>query len=61
LDLSGTLAEVSRRAAAGAEKEKIRRVLEDVDGNRSEAAEKLQVSSRTLLTKMRDYELTGDQ
>ena len=61
LDLSGTLAEVSRRAAAAAEKEKIRRVLEDVEGNRSEAAKKLQVSSRTLLTKMREYELTGDQ
>ena len=61
LDLSGTLGEVSRRAAACAEKEKIRRVLEDAGGNRSDAAEKLQVSGRTLLTKMREYELTGDQ
>ncbi len=60
LDLSGSLAEVSRRAAAAAEKEKIRRVLEEVGGDRSEAAQKLQVSSRTLLTKMREYELTGD-
>ncbi len=59
-DLSGTLTEVSRRAAAAAEKEKIRRILEDVEGNRSKAAEKLQVSSRTLLTKMREYELAGD-
>ena len=61
LDLSGSLAEVSRRAAAAAEKEKIRRVLEEVGGARSEAAQKLQVSSRTLLTKMREYELTGDR
>jgi DNA-binding NtrC family response regulator len=58
LDLCGTLAQVSRRAAAAAEKEKIRRVLEEVGGDRSEAAEKLRVSTKTLLAKMRDYQLT---
>jgi DNA-binding NtrC family response regulator len=56
-DLSGTLAQVSRRAAASAEREKIRRVMEDVGGDRSRAAEKLQVSAKTLLAKIREYGL----
>jgi transcriptional regulator with GAF, ATPase, and Fis domain len=54
-DLSGSLSQVSRRAAASAEKEKIRRVMEEVDGDRSRAAEKLQVSGKTLLAKLREY------
>ena len=58
LDLSGSLAQVSRRAAAMAENEKIRQVLKDVGGDRGKAAEELQVSAKTLLAKMREYELT---
>jgi len=58
LDLSGSLAQVSRRAAAAAEKEKIRQVLIEVGGDRSRAAEALQVSSKTLLAKLREYQLT---
>lgn len=57
LDLSGTLAEVSRRAAAAAEKEKIRDVLAEVAGDRSRAAEILSVSGKTLLHKLREYGL----
>jgi DNA-binding NtrC family response regulator len=41
-----------------AEKEKIRQVLADVAGDRTKAAEELQVSSKTLLAKMREYGLT---
>ncbi len=55
LDLSGSLAQVSRRAATSAEKEKIRRVMEEVDGDRGHAAEILQVSGKTLLAKLREY------
>jgi len=56
-ELSGTLAEVGRRAQAVAEKEKIRRVLDEADGDRSRAAEILQVSGKTLLHKMREFGL----
>ena len=41
-----------------AENEKIRQVLKDVGGDRGKAAEELQVSAKTLLAKMREYELT---
>jgi DNA-binding NtrC family response regulator len=56
-DLNGTLSEVSRRASASAEKEKIRRVLEETGGDRGRAAEILQVSGKTLLHKMREFGL----
>lgn len=56
-DLSGTLSEVGRRASASAEKEKIRRVLEETDGDRGRAADILQVSGKTLLHKMREFGL----
>ncbi len=56
-ELSGTLAEVGRRAQAAAEKEKIRLVLDEADGDRSRAAEILQVSGKTLLHKMREFGL----
>ncbi len=56
-ELSGTLAEVGRRAQAAAEKEKVRRVLDEADGDRARAAEILQVSGKTLLHKMREFGL----
>ena len=56
-ELSGTLAAVGRRAQAAAEKEKIRLVLDEADGDRSRAAEILQVSGKTLLHKMREFGL----
>jgi DNA-binding NtrC family response regulator len=55
LDLRGSLAQVSRRAASSAEKEKVRMVMEEVGGDRARAAEKLQVSSKTLLAKLREF------
>ena len=56
-ELSGTLAEVGRRAQAAAEKEKIRLVLDEADGDRARAAEILRVSGKTLLHKMREFGL----
>lgn len=58
-DLSGSLVEVGRRAAAAAEKEKIKGILEEVGGDRARAAEKLRVTPKTLLAKLRDYDLVG--
>jgi DNA-binding NtrC family response regulator len=59
-DLSGSLAEVSRRAASSAEKKKIRCVMEEVGGDRPRAAEKLEISPKTLLAKLREYGLVND-
>jgi len=58
-DLTGTLAQVGRRASASAEKLKMVRVLEEVGGDRSLAARKLQVSAKTLAVKMRAHGLSG--
>ena len=55
--LRGTLAEVSRRASAAAESEKVGQVLDEVGGDRRRAADLLSVSQKTLLQKMRDFGL----
>jgi DNA-binding NtrC family response regulator len=53
LDLSGPLAEVSRRAAARAEEEAIARALLDTGGDRAQAAERLGISLSTLARRVR--------
>ena len=53
LDLSGPLAEVSRRAAARAEDEAIARALRDTGGDRAAAAERLGISVSTLARRVR--------
>jgi DNA-binding NtrC family response regulator len=55
IDLSGTLAEATRRVVAEVERRKIEQVLKDAGGNRARASELLQVSYKTLITKLRDY------
>jgi len=57
LPLTGSLHEVSLRASQRAERELIRRVLRECGGNKTRAAEALQVSYKTLLTKIKDYGL----
>jgi DNA-binding NtrC family response regulator len=57
LDLSGTLAEVNNRALRFLEKLKIREALNTQDGNKARAAEVLGVSYKTLLTKVKEYDL----
>jgi DNA-binding NtrC family response regulator len=52
-DLSGSLDEVSERALHAAQRAKIAQALEESRGNRTLAAEKLNVSTKTLLAKMR--------
>jgi DNA-binding NtrC family response regulator len=48
LDLSGTLAEVGKRASACAEEEAIKRALAENDGDRAAAAARLGISASTL-------------
>src|SRR6266567_1369932 len=53
-DLSGTLAEATERALKAVERAKISSALEEAGGDRALAAEKLGVSTRTLLGKLRE-------
>ncbi len=55
--IDGTLQEVSGAAARTAEEKLIRKVLKETGGNKSRAAEILQVSYKTLLTKIKDYQI----
>jgi len=57
LDMTGTLAEISDRASRFVERRKIIEALRSHDGNKTRAAETLGVSYKTLLTKIKDYEL----
>ena len=56
LDLSGPLADVSRRAALRAEEEAIQIALREAKGDRSAAAERLKVSVSTLNRRLRSGE-----
>ena len=55
VDLSGTLADVSRRAVSEVERRKIEQTLKEAAGNRGRAAELLQVSYKTLVAKLKEY------
>jgi DNA-binding NtrC family response regulator len=57
LDLSGSLTEVSNRASRAAEKVKIQQALDLSNWNKTQAAELLEVSYKTLLNKVKEYEL----
>ncbi|HEU5179349.1 MAG TPA: sigma-54 dependent transcriptional regulator [Candidatus Polarisedimenticolia bacterium] len=59
--LHGSLSEVVSRAAGLAEREKIREALRLTSGNKSRAAELLQVSYKTLLAKLKDLRLDSEQ
>jgi DNA-binding NtrC family response regulator len=56
-DLSGTLTDATERAVKMIERQKIAEALAQVDGNKTRAAETLDVSYKTLLTKIKEYNL----
>jgi DNA-binding NtrC family response regulator len=55
--MDGPLHEIAQAAARIAESRRIRQVLKQTGGNKTRAAEVLQVSYKTLLTKIKDYQL----
>ena len=55
--MEGPLHAVAEAATRIAESRRIRQVLKQTGGNKSRAAEVLQVSYKTLLTKIKDYQL----
>lgn len=61
VDLSGTLAEAAERAVRLIERRKIADALRAHGGNKTRAAETLGVSYKTLLTKIKDYDLQHTQ
>jgi DNA-binding NtrC family response regulator len=56
-DMNGNLFEVTERAVRAVERAKIEQALEESRGNRTLAAEKLNISTKTLLAKMRSHGL----
>jgi len=57
LPINGTLQEVSTAAAKIAESRLIKKVLQETEGNKSKAAVILQVSYKTLLSKIKEFGL----
>jgi DNA-binding NtrC family response regulator len=57
IDLSGSLAEATRRVVGEVERRKIEQAMKEADGNRLRAAELLQISQKALLSKLKDYGL----
>ena len=55
VDLTGTLADVTKRAVGEVERLKIREVMREADGNRGRAAELLQISYKNLLVKLKEH------
>ena len=59
VDLSGSLADASRRILAEVERRKLIAALAEAGGNRPRAADLLQVSYKTLVQKMKDLGVDG--
>jgi DNA-binding NtrC family response regulator len=57
IPLDGTLEETAKAALKIAESRRIKKALEDTHGNKTKAAEQLKVSYKTLLTKIKDYQI----
>jgi DNA-binding NtrC family response regulator len=57
IDLSGSLAEASRRVIAEVERRKIEQALKEAGGSPGRAAEVLQVSYKALVGKIKEYGL----
>ncbi len=57
ISLDGTLEEVAKAALKIVESKRIIKALDETQGNKTRAAEILKVSYKTLLTKIKDYEI----
>jgi len=57
IPMEGTLEDTSKAALKFAESKRIAKALESTGGNKTKAAEILKVSYKTLLTKIKDYEI----
>jgi DNA-binding NtrC family response regulator len=55
IDLSGTMMEATRRMTSEVEKRKVELALREAAGNKQRAAEKLQISYKSLTSKLREF------
>ncbi len=60
-DLTGDLTEVTERVVQGVQRAKIVQALDETRGNKTQAAEKLRISTKTLLAKMRAFGLENPE
>jgi DNA-binding NtrC family response regulator len=57
LDLTGSLAEATKRAVAVVERVKIEQILKEADNSKGRAAELLQISYKMLLAKLKEHRI----
>ena len=55
LPMSGPLEDTTRQALRLAETQRIRKALQETKGNKTRAAETLDISYKTLFTKIKEY------
>jgi Nif-specific regulatory protein len=55
IDLSGTLLEATRRVTAEVERRKVEQAMKDAAGSRQRAAEQLQISFKSLVSKLKEF------
>ena len=59
IDLSGSLPDATRRVVSEVERRKIAQALREAGGNPGLAAERLQISYKALLGKIKEHRLEG--
>ncbi|HEX7136872.1 MAG TPA: helix-turn-helix domain-containing protein, partial [Vicinamibacterales bacterium] len=57
IDLSGSLSDATRRVVAEVERRKIEQALREARGNQGLAAERLQISYKALLAKLKEHRI----
>jgi DNA-binding NtrC family response regulator len=55
IDLSGTMLEATRRVSTEVERRKVEQAMKDAAGNKQRAAEQLQISFKSLMSKLREF------
>jgi DNA-binding NtrC family response regulator len=55
IDLSGSMGDATRRVLSEVERRKIEQALKEAGGNRNRAAEVLQITYKTLISKLREF------
>jgi two-component system, NtrC family, response regulator AtoC len=57
VDMAGPLADVTKRVTVEVERLKIEETLREAEGNKGRAAELLQISYKSLVSKLREYRM----
>jgi len=57
IDLSGTMLEATRRVTSEVERRKVEQTMRETTGNKERAADLLQISYRTLISKLKEFNI----